>query len=190
MRSGSTSFLSGGSGWEHSGGCLLLSCRWGSGGVCCHGSRAGPLDSLVWCGWPCRRLALYAGVTVIAGWVTVNASTYKRGEDRHSWGLIMARPGQGCHSHTLWSCGFFCTPLWGLLICLTDGEEGLFQMEMLHREMLVSVNSFAVFVVCLCVSAHVCQLRVISDPSVISYGAWCHIWQNIWNILKWRRHKQ
>lgn len=49
---GSTSFLSGGSGWEHSGGCLLLSCRWGSGGVCCHGSRAGPLDSLVWCGWP------------------------------------------------------------------------------------------------------------------------------------------
>lgn len=122
---GSTSFLSGGTGWEHSGGCLLLGCRCGSGGVCCHGSRAGPLDSLVWCGWPCRRLALYAGVTVIAGWVTVNASTYKRGEDRHSWGLIMARPGQGCHSHTLWSCGFFCTPLWGLLICLTDGERAV-----------------------------------------------------------------
>lgn len=122
---GSTSFLSGGTGWEHSGGCLLLGCRWGSGGVCCHGSRAGPLDSLVWCGWPCRRLALYAGVTVIAGWVTVNASTYKRGEDRHSWGLIMAWPGQGCHSHTLWSCGFFCTPLWGLLICLTDGERAV-----------------------------------------------------------------
>lgn len=38
-------------------------------------------------------------------------------------------------------------------------------MEMLHREMLVSVDSFGVFVVCLCVSAHVYQLHVISDLS-------------------------
>lgn len=29
-----------------------VSWRWGSGGVCCHGSRAGPPDSLVWCGRP------------------------------------------------------------------------------------------------------------------------------------------
>lgn len=71
----------------------------------------GPLTASFDVVGPCRRLALCAGVTVIAGWVTVNASTYKRGEDRHSWGLIMARPGQGCHSHTLWSCGIFCTPL-------------------------------------------------------------------------------
>lgn len=152
---GSTSFLSGGTGWEHSGGCLLLGCRWGSGGVCCHGSRAGPLDSLVWCGWPCRRLALYVGVTVIAGWVTVNASTYKRGEDRHSWGLIMAGPGQGCHSHTLWSCGFFCTPLWGLVICLTDGERAVLDGDASPRDACASEFLW-----------HVCCVPVCERPCV------------------------
>lgn len=46
-------------------------------------------------------------------------------------------------------------------------------MEMLHREMLVPVNSFGVFVVCLCASVHVCQLHVISDLSDCSSGTRC-----------------
>ena len=144
MRSRQYIFLNGGGGWDHShsGWCLLLRYRWGSGGVSCYGSRVGPLDRLFWCGWPMSAAGSLRWCDSHCRVSDCQCLGQQKARRQPFMALIIARPGQGCHSHTLWSSGFFAH--------LCRGSLFVLQMDAVLKVLLASETWWRCFVKYLC----------------------------------------